>query len=334
MNAMASRWDDADAPDPDDLLGACVYTYAPGRRRSSPGAGRGRQQRGQATETDVHGDPVEVLWVKGSGWDMASIEPAGFAPLRLAPVARLAELERLSDRRMANELKAASIDTSPPPRRWSRSCTPRSPSLHAPHPRPDTVVALTNTPRATTSCARCTATSWSSSLTSCPASPGPPLRPDVPGRGPDATRGMVLLNHGLFTFADDAHTAYEHHVELVARAVAHLDAAYAAAGHDPHEPVVQPDPQADTDEQRLALAELRRDVSAHAGHPMVLCTCTAEATRRFAAGPTSTGSPAGHGHPRARAARQAPPPAGPRRGRLRRRLPGLRGSQPEPPRRA
>ena len=41
----------------------------------------------------------------------------------------------------------------------------------------------------------------------------------------DGTVGMVLLNHGLFTFADDARTAYEHHVALVDRALAGSTAA-------------------------------------------------------------------------------------------------------------
>jgi len=35
---------------------------------------------------DLAGDEVEVLCVKGSGWDMANIEPAGLPAVRLAPL--------------------------------------------------------------------------------------------------------------------------------------------------------------------------------------------------------------------------------------------------------
>src|SRR3978361_2469178 len=51
---------------------------------------------------DLNGDTVEVLCVKGSGWDMGTIEPAGLPAVRLAPLRRLAALERLSDEDMAN----------------------------------------------------------------------------------------------------------------------------------------------------------------------------------------------------------------------------------------
>src|SRR5712691_920555 len=46
---------------------------------------------------DLVGDPAEVLCVKGSGWDMAKIEPAGLPAVRLAPLARLLARSALSD---------------------------------------------------------------------------------------------------------------------------------------------------------------------------------------------------------------------------------------------
>src|SRR5206468_4591070 len=49
---------------------------------------------------DVLGDVVEVICVKGSGWDMGDIEPAGMPAVRLEPLRRLRALERLSDEDM------------------------------------------------------------------------------------------------------------------------------------------------------------------------------------------------------------------------------------------
>jgi rhamnose utilization protein RhaD (predicted bifunctional aldolase and dehydrogenase)/NAD(P)-dependent dehydrogenase (short-subunit alcohol dehydrogenase family) len=286
MDTMASRWDDATAPDPDDLLGGCVHASRLAGADPALVLAGGGNSSVKTTETDVHGDPVEVLWVKGSGWDMATIEPAGFAPLRLAPVARLAELERLSDQRMANELKAASLDVSAPAPSVESILHATLPHRFVLHTHADAVVALTNTPDGRDIVRQV----YGDELVVVPyVMPGFDLARRCaqifPAEATDATRGMVLLNHGLFTFADDARTAYEHHVELVGRAVAHLDAAYAAyAGdHPPPEPVAVPDSQPDTEAQRRALADLRRAASRHAGYPMVMCTCTSEPTRRFAA---------------------------------------------------
>src|SRR5436853_7620400 len=52
--------------------------------------------------TDLLGDPIEVLCVKGSGWDMAQIEPAGLPAVRLAPLRRLRARAALSDEEMVN----------------------------------------------------------------------------------------------------------------------------------------------------------------------------------------------------------------------------------------
>src|SRR5215475_3472941 len=46
---------------------------------------------------DLNGDAVEVLCVKGSGWDMATIEPAGLPAVRLAPLRKLKGRDALSD---------------------------------------------------------------------------------------------------------------------------------------------------------------------------------------------------------------------------------------------
>ncbi|HEX5451861.1 MAG TPA: hypothetical protein VFW86_05675, partial [Candidatus Limnocylindrales bacterium] len=66
----------------------------------------------KVVERDRFGRAVDVLYVKGSGWDLATIEAAGFAPLRLAEVRELASLERLSDGEMLEALRVARLDPS------------------------------------------------------------------------------------------------------------------------------------------------------------------------------------------------------------------------------
>lgn len=277
---FVSRWIPADAPDDDDLVGGCVH--ASRLLGSDPAlvlAGGGNSSV-KTAETDVHGDPVDVIWVKGSGWDMGSIEPAGFAPLRLAPVVRLAELESLPDSVMANELKAASLDAGAPAPSVESILHATLPHRFVLHTHADAVVALTNTPNGRDIVHEV----FGDELVVVPyVMPGFDLARRCaeifPAEATDATVGMVLLNHGLFTFADDARTAYERHVDLVGRAAAHLDAARDAAPPLLPEPVAIPNQEA----QLTAIADLRASISHHAGDPMVLCCCTDPLTRRFAA---------------------------------------------------
>jgi rhamnose utilization protein RhaD (predicted bifunctional aldolase and dehydrogenase)/NAD(P)-dependent dehydrogenase (short-subunit alcohol dehydrogenase family) len=64
--------------------------------------------------TDTLGDQVDVLCVKGSGWDMGSIEPPGLPAVRLGPLRRLASLDKLSDEDMVNFQRGNMLDTSGP----------------------------------------------------------------------------------------------------------------------------------------------------------------------------------------------------------------------------
>lgn len=279
---FASRWDPALAPPADDLLGGCVH--ASRLLGSDPAlvlAGGGNSSV-KTVELDVHGEPVDVLWVKGSGWDMGAIEPAGFAPLRLAPVARLAELPALSDATMANELKAASLDVTAPAPSVESILHATLPHRFVLHTHADAVVALTNTPEGR----RIVTDVFGDELVIVPyVMPGFDLARRCaeifPAEAHAGTTGMILLNHGLFTFADDARTAYERHVELVGRAAAHAARALGAAPP----PSVGPVPVPTDEAQLIAIADLRRDLSHHARNPMVTCCCTQPAFRRFAARP-------------------------------------------------
>jgi len=55
-------------------------------------------------ERNAVGEEEDILYVKGSGWDLETIEPSGFAPVRMAHLLKLARLEALTDPQMMNEL--------------------------------------------------------------------------------------------------------------------------------------------------------------------------------------------------------------------------------------
>ena len=63
---------------------------------------------------DVYGEEVRVLCVKGSGWDLATIEPAGHPAVRLEPLLRLRALDKLGDEDMVNVQRANLLDSAAP----------------------------------------------------------------------------------------------------------------------------------------------------------------------------------------------------------------------------
>ena len=68
----------------------------------------------KTTTTDIAGDEVEVLCIKGSGWDLGDIEPPGLPAVRLEPLRRLLGIETLSDEDMVNVQRGNLLDSTAP----------------------------------------------------------------------------------------------------------------------------------------------------------------------------------------------------------------------------
>src|SRR6185312_8577327 len=68
----------------------------------------------KTTIRDLLGEAIEVLCVKGSGWDMGNIEPAGLPAVRLAPLRKLRRLAQLSDEDMVNVQRGNLLDSAAP----------------------------------------------------------------------------------------------------------------------------------------------------------------------------------------------------------------------------
>ncbi|HEX5945603.1 MAG TPA: SDR family oxidoreductase [Acidimicrobiales bacterium] len=227
---MKSRWNDEEAPQGDDLDVLVHVSRLLGADASLVLAGGGNSSV-KTTDVDLFGDPLDILHVKGSGWDMATIEREGFTPLRQGPVERLAELGELSDSRMAAELRAASLDALAPAPSVESILHAVLPYRFVLHTHADALLALTNTPDGPALVEEV----YGDDVVVVPyVMPGFALARRCaeifPAERHEGTIGMVLLNHGLFTFAYDARTAYENHIDLVARALARVDAGPVATG--------------------------------------------------------------------------------------------------------
>ena len=210
-------------------------------------------------QPDLHGEPQTILHVKGSGWDLASIEPAGFAPLRLEAVRRLPELATLSDGAMMRALRAASIDPDAPAPSVETITHAIVPFRFVDHSHADAVVTLTNSEGGEE---RVRALYGDSVLVVPYVMPGFVLAKLIAELTREADwaslRALVLLNHGVFTFGEEAEASYEAMIEIVAKAE---EALAAVAGSIASGPPGRFDP--------LELASLRRAVSEAAGAPQI-----------------------------------------------------------------
>src|SRR3954463_6076689 len=104
---MQSLWNDAEARQYNGDLAQRVYTSRLlGRDKSLVMHGGGNTSV-KVRQPNIFGREEDILYVKGSGWDLETIEAAGFAPVKLAPLIELATLPTLSDTQMANELRVA-----------------------------------------------------------------------------------------------------------------------------------------------------------------------------------------------------------------------------------
>src|SRR5690349_13490478 len=121
---MRSKWSDADASEASSLCGPRygedlalrVYTSRLLGREPSRVLHGGGNTSAKGKAREIGGAPADVIWVKGSGWDLATIEPEGFPACRMEPLLACLALEKLTDEDMVKALKSQMLDpTSPAP---------------------------------------------------------------------------------------------------------------------------------------------------------------------------------------------------------------------------
>jgi rhamnulose-1-phosphate aldolase/alcohol dehydrogenase len=163
---------------------------------------------------DLLGQEVEVLCVKGSGWDMGNIEPQGLPAVRLAPLKQLRRLERLSDEDMVNAQRGNLLDSAAPNPSVETLLHAFLPAKFVDHTHSTAVLALTDQPEGEALCREV----YGSRLALVPyIMPGFALAKkaaEIFERAPRA-EGLVLLKHGIFTLGATAREAYERMIEMV-----------------------------------------------------------------------------------------------------------------------
>ncbi len=143
---MKSLWNDADAAQHAGPLGPRVYTSRLLGRDKSLVLHGGGNTSVKLVEKNLFGEEEEILFVKGSGWDLETIEAAGFSPVRLDYVRRLAALPALADPLMVNELATHMTRAGAPAPSIETILHGILPSRYVDHTHADAVLSVTNAP--------------------------------------------------------------------------------------------------------------------------------------------------------------------------------------------
>ncbi|NRB48396.1 MAG: bifunctional aldolase/short-chain dehydrogenase [Saprospiraceae bacterium] len=214
---MKSNWKDSEAKKlKGDLLKLRVYTSRLLGNNEDLVMHGGGNTSVKVKETNIFGEEEEILYVKGSGWDLATIEAPGFAPVKLSALHRLAQLDTLSDVDMVKNQRMAMTNPSAPNPSVEAILHAIIPYTFVDHTHADAVVTVTNTPGGKKRIQEI----YGDKILIIPyVMPGFILAKKIYEMTKnidwDSIDGMVLMNHGVFTFHDNPKVSYEKMISIV-----------------------------------------------------------------------------------------------------------------------
>ncbi len=188
---------------------------------------------GQSDELVLHGggntsvktkiDGQDILLVKGSGWDLVSIKAEGFSPVKLDTLLEMAKLETLSDSDMVSGQKAAMTNEKAPNPSVEAILHALIPYKFVDHTHADAIVTISNSKNGLADIKKV----FPKYLIVDYIMPGFVLAHEIykmtKDLNWDSIEGIILHNHGIFTFDNDAGESYEKMINAVAQAEVFLE---------------------------------------------------------------------------------------------------------------
>jgi rhamnose utilization protein RhaD (predicted bifunctional aldolase and dehydrogenase) len=211
---LKNLWDDSEAAKCQNDLDMRVYTS---------------NILGQSDELVLHGggntsvksivDGEDILYVKGSGWDLVSIKAEGFAPVKMATLLEMAKMKNLSDIDMVSGQKAAMTDATAPNPSVEAILHALIPFKVVDHTHADAVVTISNSKEGQEHIAML----YPNFLIIPYVMPGFILAQKIYEMTEhnfdwDTCEGIILHNHGIFTFDNDAKKSYDKMIDAVSLA--------------------------------------------------------------------------------------------------------------------
>ncbi len=263
---MNNLWNDTEAAQyeaAEGELGLRVYTSRLLGRDDSLVLHGGGNTSMKGSSTNIFGDEVPTLFIKGSGWDLKTIESPGLPATNLETLQRLATLQTMTDTEMARELKLALLDPASPSPSVEAILHAIIPLRFVDHTHADAVVTISNSPQGRQRLQQL----YGDEVLILPyIMPGFILARQVyeatQGIDWSTLKGIVLEHHGIFSFADDARSSYDNMIAMVAQAEDYLISQGAA------DQLLRRDVEI-TAQDGLNLAAVRKQVCDLAGRAML-----------------------------------------------------------------
>lgn len=170
---------------------------------------------------NIFGEEREVIFIKGSGIDLATIGPDGFVGLDVEPLRRLRQIKELSDEEMLNQLNINQIDANAPNPSVESLVHVFLPHNYIDHTHADSILILTNQKNGR----HIIKEALGDRVLVIPyIMSGLPLAKKMASqyeKNPDI-EAIVVMNHGIFTFADNARASYKNMIDYVGKAETYI----------------------------------------------------------------------------------------------------------------
>lgn len=222
---MKSSWSDSEAKKlNNDPLKLRVYTSRLLGKEEDLVLHGGGNTSVKTRERNIFGEEEDIIYVKGSGWDLATIEEAGFAPVKLKTLLQMAALEELNDSEMVKYQRMAMTNPSAPTPSVEAILHAIIPFAFVDHTHTDAVVTISNSKEGELRLKEL----YGERILIVPyVMPGfilarqiYELTKTIDWKKTDA---IILQHHGVFTFHDDPKVSYERMIDIVTKAENYLD---------------------------------------------------------------------------------------------------------------
>lgn len=172
---------------------------------------------------DFYGEQKEILYVKGSGCDLATIDKEGFSPCCLNTLLKLSEFEHLSDPDMVRECRGSMDDPNALTPSIEAIVHAIIPHRFVDHTHADAVLSITNSPGSK----KLVEELYGDRAIVIPyVMPGFILAKTIlkklKSANLDKIEALILMNHGIFTFHNDSRMSYELMIKYVSKAQRHI----------------------------------------------------------------------------------------------------------------
>ncbi len=171
----------------------------------------------KALVKNIFGEEESVIFIKGSGWDLATIEAQGFPAVRLNHLQKLRELPSLEDGPMVNEFRTHLMDSRSPDPSVETLLHAYLPHAFVDHTHADAVLAITNQPNGEALIRELYGKSVGVVPYVMPGFALSKLCAEVYEKDP-SVEGLILLKHGVLTFGATAKESYQRMIGLVQQA--------------------------------------------------------------------------------------------------------------------